>query len=246
MGKTMVWAHRGASGYAPENTIPSFALAKEQGADGVELDVQLSRDGELVVIHDERIDRTCNGTGRVVDYTLDELKRLDAGKTVPDYGRTDLGKAEIPTLKEVYELLKGSGMMINVELKTGIIFYEDIEQKVMELTARMGMEDVVIYSSFNHASMVKCKQLNPLAKCGLLYGDGTLFMNEYAKRLGMDYLHPALYNLQYKGFTEMCRRDGIPLHVWTVNEKEYIQKMYELEVAAIISNYPDRCMALRP
>lgn len=159
--------------------------------------------------------------------------------------RSDLGRAEIPTLGEVYDLLKGSGMTINVEIKSGIIFYKDIEEKVLKLTAEKGLEDVVIYSSFNHASMVKCKQLNSQAKCGLLYADGTLFMEQYAKQLGMDYLHPALYNLQYEGFVDASKKADIPLHVWTVNEETHIRKVYELGVAAVITNYPDLCLELR-
>ena len=245
MKKTFVWAHRGASGYAPENTLAAFELAKRQEADGVELDVQLSKDGEVIVMHDERVDRTCNGTGLVRDFTLAQLKRLSPDRVMPDYDRGSLGRAEIPTLDEVFELLRGSGMTINVELKNGIIFYEGLEEKVLNMAAAMGMEDVVIYSSFHHASMVKCKQLNPAAKCGLLYADGTLFMNEYAKRLGMDYLHPAGYHLQDAGFVEACRSDQVPLHVWTINEEEDISRMYALGVEAVISNYPDRCLALR-
>ena len=104
---TKVWAHRGASAYAPENTIPAFRLAMEQGADGIELDVQLSKDGKLVVIHDEWVDRTSNGKGRVVDMTCQELKKLDFSCGMADYPF-----ARIPTLREVYGLLRGSSMTV--------------------------------------------------------------------------------------------------------------------------------------
>ena len=116
--KTKVWAHRGASAYAPENTLEAFQLAVEQKADGVELDVQMTKDGKLVVIHDETIDRTSGGHGRVMDYTLAELKEMKFNRTHPEYA-----DAAIPTLAEVYELLKPVGLEINVEIKTGIIFY---------------------------------------------------------------------------------------------------------------------------
>ena len=111
--KTKVWAHRGASAYAPENTLEAFLLAAEQGADGVELDVQLTKDGEMVVVHDEEIDRVSDGSGFVKDYTLAELKNLNFNKTHPEYQNV-----KIPTLREVYEALKPTGMTINVELKT--------------------------------------------------------------------------------------------------------------------------------
>lgn len=237
---TEVWGHRGASGYAPENTLDAFALALEQGADGIELDVQLTKDGELVVIHDERIDRTGSGIGFVKDYTLAELKKMEFNRTIPGYKAVTL-----PTLKEVYELCREKRNTVNVEIKTGIIFYPGIEDKVLELTASMGMEDRVIYSSFNHQTMVNIKKMNPQAVCGLLYEDGYLNMDYYCQELGMDALHPALYNLQYEGFREACRQKKIPLHVWTVNEPEHIRLMYHMQVEAIITNYPDRALKLR-
>ena len=124
MKQIKIYAHRGASAYAPENTLPAFQAAMEQGADGIELDVHLSRDGELVVIHDEELDRTTNGTGLVKDHTLAELKKLCA-----DNGMSGYGDVRIPTLQEVLELVKPSGMLVNIELKTGILWYEGIEKK---------------------------------------------------------------------------------------------------------------------
>ncbi|MGN0294472.1 MAG: glycerophosphodiester phosphodiesterase [Lachnospiraceae bacterium] len=237
---TQVWGHRGASGYAPENTLDAFALALEQGADGIELDVQLTKDGELVVIHDERIDRTGSGSGFVRDYTLAELKKLEFNRTIPGYKSVTL-----PTLKEVYELFQNNQKKINVEIKTGIFFYPGIEDKVLELTAYMGMEERVIYSSFNHQTMVNIKKMNPKTVCGLLYSDGYLHMDRYCREVGMDALHPELYNLQYEGFREACRQKKIPLHVWTVNEPEHIRLMYDMQVEAIITNYPDRALEMR-
>ena len=126
--KTKVWAHRGASAYAPENTLEAFQLAVDQKADGVELDVQMTKDGKLVVIHDGTIDRTSDGHGRVMDHTLSELKKMKFNRTHPEYA-----DATIPTLAEVYELLKPAGLEINVEIKTGIIFYPEIEERLYRL-----------------------------------------------------------------------------------------------------------------
>ena len=136
------------------------------GADGVELDVQLTKDDQMVVIHDELIDRTSDGRGWVKDMTLEELRKYNYNKTHPEYEHAD-----IPTLREVYELLKPTGLTINVELKTGIVFYEELERKVIELTKEMGMEDKVLYSSFNHYTCVKLHELNPEAYVGFLYAD---------------------------------------------------------------------------
>lgn len=117
---TKVWAHRGASGYAPENTLEAFKKAEKMKADGVELDVQLTKDGELVVIHDETVDRVSGEKGFVKDYTLKELKRLNVSKHMPSYDK----KTRIPTLDEVFDLLKNTEMTINIELKNGIVQYK--------------------------------------------------------------------------------------------------------------------------
>ena len=173
--KTKVWAHRGASGYAPENTLDAFRKAVEMGADGIELDVQMTKDGELVVIHDETIDRVSNGKGWVKDYTYEELKKFNFNKTHLEYT-----KEEIPTLEQVYLLIKPTNLTINVEIKTGIVFYPGIEGRVLELTERLGMKERVIYSSFNHYTIRKIKELDPQAKTGMLYEDGIIDAVDYA------------------------------------------------------------------
>lgn len=229
-----IWAHRGASGYAPENTLEAFKLAAELGADGVELDVQLTKDREIVVIHDERIDRTSDGSGYVADHTLKELRRYNYNRTKPEYPHAD-----IPTLREVLELLKPTTLTINIELKTGVNFYPGIEQAVLELVKNMRMEDRVIYSSFNHSSIRKIKELSPTARTGLLYCDGTADMPDYAKRLGAEALHPAMYNMRYPGFVKRCKELGVALHVWTANEPEKIRELMQYDIDAVITNYPD-------
>lgn len=253
MSRTIkVLGHRGASGYAPENTLPSFALALEQGADGVELDVQLTKDGEIVVIHDETIDRTSNGRGWVKDMTLAELRQYDynyqnvknprtgeviqGDKVYPEYDKVD-----IPTMREVFELFRGTGKVINIEIKTGIVFYP-IAGKLLALTKEMGMEDKVIYSSFNHYTIMEIKRMKPDAVCGFLYADGTIDMPEYALDHKVEALHPALYNLQYNGFCEKCHKNGIDLNVWTVNAEEHIRLCANAGVTSIIGNYPDRAI----
>lgn len=230
----LVWAHRGASGYAPENTIEAFRLAIEQGADGIELDVQLTRDDVLVVIHDEWIDRTSDGTGWVKDFTLEELRRFNFNKTCPKYEYAD-----IPTLREVYELIKPTSLTINVEIKTGIVFYPEIERKVLELTKEMGLEDRVLYSSFNHYTCAKLRKLNPDCYVGFLFADGPIDVASYVKKHGGNALHPAVYNLQYPNFMQEAAKNGLDVNTWTVNEKEHMAIACQLGVNAIITNYPD-------
>ncbi len=232
----LVWAHRGASGYAPENTIPAFQKAIEMKADGIELDIQLTKDDQIVVIHDEKINRTSDGKGWVKDYTLKELRKFNYNKKFPEYGHVD-----IPTMREVFELIRPTDLTINIELKTGVFFYDHLEEKIIALTKEMDMEDRVIYSSFNHYTIMKIKELDPNAKAGFLYMDGTIDMPEYGRDHGVDALHPALYNLQYPDFLKKCKEFGLDLNVWTINEKEYMKMCIEADVHAIITNYPDVC-----
>lgn len=234
MNKIKVWAHRGASAYAPENTLEAFALAVKMGADGIELDVQMTKDGYLVVIHDETIDRVSNGNGFVRDYTLRELKRFQFNKNYPEYK-----DSRIPTLKEVYELLRDTSLCVNVELKTGIYFYDGLEERVLELTKRMRMDEQVWYSSFNHASIRKIKEISPESKTGVLYADGIWEAAAYVKQLGADALHPALHNLQYAHFAERVRKLGLQVHTWTVNTLEQVEMCRKIGVDAIITDYPD-------
>ena len=233
--RPLIWAHRGASGEAPENTLPAFALAAEQGADGVELDVQKTADGALVICHDEKIDRTSNAKGWLKDYTLAHLRGLDFS-----YGKLQYEGEKIPTLEEVLDLLSPTDLTVNIELKTGIFFYPGIEEKVIGLVEKMGWQERVILSSFNHYSVVKVAELAPWAKRGLLYMDGPVDMPGYAKGLGVDAVHPALYNLQYPNFLEDCAKAGLDINVWTVDEYEYMKLCKQMGVHAIITNYPKK------
>ena len=234
MNRILVWAHRGASGIMPENTLASFQKAAELGADGVELDIQLTKDGELVVIHDETVDRTTDGKGWVKDYTFEEIRKLNACNTFHD-----AGTFQIPTMKEVFELLKPTGLTINIELKTGIIDYSGIEEKIVALTHEEGFEDRVIYSSFNHYSIMKIQKLDPKAITAFLYSDGPLDMPEYGKEHHVNALHPALYNLRMPDFMKKCHEYGLDVNVWTVNTEEYAKLCIQAGVNAIITNYPD-------
>lgn len=233
--KTSVWAHRGASGYVPENTLEAFQKAVEMGADGVELDVQLSKDGKLVVIHDETLQRVSDGFGYVKDYTLEELKKLDVSKPISGY-RT----VRIPTLEEVLELLRPTGLTINIECKTGIFFYPGLEEKVVNLITDMHMTDRIWCSSFHHESVLKVQRLCPDIKTGFLVSDIIVDVAEYTKKHGVMALHPAIYHTQDINLIRNCKENGLKVHIWTVNEPEDMKRFAAEGVDAIITNYPDR------
>ncbi|MCR5214965.1 MAG: glycerophosphodiester phosphodiesterase [Eubacterium sp.] len=231
----LIWGHRGASGYAPENTLPAFKLAADMGADGVELDIQETRDGVIVVCHDEKVDRTSNGAGWIKDMTYEEIRKLDFS-----YGNAAYEGTRIPTMEEVFDLLKDTGITINIELKTGIIFYPELEEKILQMVRDNNWEDRVIYSSFNHYSVCKVKKLCPDAKVGLLYEDGPVDVAGYGERLGVNALHPAIYNLQYPDFMESCRERKLDVNVWTVNSEKDMIYCRDMGVNAIITNYPEK------
>lgn len=237
---TKVFAHRGASGYAPENTLEAFALAGEQGAQGIELDVQLTKDGEVVVIHDETIDRVSTGKGAVRDYTLEELRRFSFHNHKKEYEGV-----QIPTLREVLEQVKPGGMEVNIELKTGIYWYPGLEEKTVELVKAAGMENRVIYSSFNHYSVQKILELDGEAETAYLYSDVLLNVENYAKNTGVCGLHPAVYHLKMADFLESYRKSGLKVRVWTVNDEADMRQFIEKDLEAVITNYPDRALRVR-
>ena len=151
----------------PENTLPAFeAAAKLPNVTGVELDVQLSKDGEIVVFHDESVSRVTHGDGRIADLTFHELRGLRF--------KHDDSQAFIPTLREVLELLKPyciqRGLLINIELKTGVIHYRNIEKMTVSLVKELGMQDYIVYSSFWPESLRLIKQYDPNSETGMLAG----------------------------------------------------------------------------
>ena len=242
MGKireTKVWAHRGASGYRPENTMEAFELAIKQGADGIELDVHTSADGQLIVIHDETVDRVTDGTGLVGEKTLKVLKELKVSTSAELEGIY-----RIPTLQEVLDLMRTTDMMVNIELKNSICFYPGMEEKVLKAVKEMKMEEQLIYSSFNHYSLLKMKQLDSQVQTGILFSDGWVNPAMYAKNLGINAVHPAVYHLKYPQFREEVKRAGLKMHVWTADKPEHIQLVKEAGAEAVITDYPDRAIAL--
>lgn len=234
MSKPLVIAHRGASRTAPENTLAAFSKALEMGADGLELDIQLTYDGKIVVIHDETVDRTSDGSGPVKDKTLKELKALDFGGWFsPEYS-----KERIPELAEVMELLSGWYGLLNIELKNGPVFYPGIEEKTLSVVARYGMRDRVIISSFNHYSLVEVKKLEPGIRTGILYMSGLYEPWNYAKTIGANAIHPFFYNIVPE-IIDGCRKNGIAVNPFTVDSPEHIRTIAGAGVDGIITNVPD-------
>jgi len=238
--KTKIWAHRGASGYAPENTMEAFRLAYNLKADGIELDIHMTKDGHLVVAHDDTIDRCSNGTGRIADMTLKELKSYDFSNHIPGYKNIS-----IPTLEEVLYFVKSTNMTVNIEIKSGIVNYIGIEEKALSLVEKLGLKKRVIYSSFNHYSLMHIKQIDKTVPIGLLYSEAIVDPHIYAQYLKAEAIHPFYYTLALPGIVNKCQEKGILVNPWTINTEEYLAWMFKEGVNAVITNFPDVALSVR-
>ncbi|MEA4882570.1 MAG: glycerophosphodiester phosphodiesterase [Clostridia bacterium] len=227
----LILGHRGMPVSAPENTIPSFRQAMRAGADGIELDVHLSKDGQLVVIHDEKVDRTTDGSGLVRDKTLAELLGLNAAAK---FGR-DCAPHRIPTLAEVVDEVGAECTLLNIEIKSGIVLYPGIEQELVAFVRKRALEGKVIFSSFNHYSLMQLKQIAPDLRVGLLYMEALVEPWRYARRIGADALHPAHYTV-FPEFVAGAHATGIAVNAWTVDKPDDLVRMIRSGVDAVITN----------
>ncbi len=223
------FAHRGARGYEPENTLLSFRKAMELHAEWIELDVY-PVEGELVIIHDLRLERTTNGAGFIWKQSLEYLRSLDAGKG-----------EKIPLLPEVFDLLDRN-MGINIELKwpgTAELVATFLEER---LNAEIIHEEQLLVSSFIHAELQKFKQLLPSIRIGALTGDLPLGLATFADTLNAYSVHPTIEFIS-QDFVDDAHKRGLKVYVYTVNHPEELAWMVELGVDGIFTDYPDRMMA---
>jgi glycerophosphoryl diester phosphodiesterase len=234
-GRTLVIGHRGAMGYRPENTMPSFEHALALGADCVEFDVHLTRDGVPVVIHDETVDRTTNGNGPVREHSLSELQRLDAGAWFsPEYAG-----ARIPTLDEVLEWARLSGMAVDVEIKNAPIYYVGIEAKVVDALRHADMIEQAIVSSFDHQAVRLVGQLDSEVTLGVLYGarpaDAGLCL---AEQVGATVLLPHVAYARADD-VRIAHAAGLAVVPWTTSDAERICELIAMGIDGVCSNHPD-------
>jgi len=235
--KPLNFAHRGASGHAPANTMAAFLLAAEMGADGIELDVHLSADVELVVIHDHAVDSTTDGQGPVSALSLAELQQLDAGS----WFAPRFAGERIPTLRQVLEAV-GQRLLINVEIKVAPGHHPPtLEREVVRLIEEGGMVDRVLISSFSPRSLRRVRRLNRRIPLGLLYSrpaPAVLPALLHWLRLSYDALHPH-HSLVDARAIARARERGQRVNVWTVNDAREMRRMCDLGMDGIITNYPD-------
>lgn len=229
-----VFAHRGYSGRFPENTMLAFREAEKTGCYGIELDVQTTKDGVVVIFHDETLDRVSDGTGYVRDYTYEELKQFNVAKNWDG----KYGFQGIPTFDEYCAWVKDTRLVTNVEIKTGVYYYEDLEKKTIEIIRKYGLESRILFSSFNHSSIVRTKEMAPEIPVGaLLDHQGLGNAGYYCHELGFQCYHPGIKGLD-QATVENCRKYGVTVNVWTVNDMGDLERIYEWGCDGAITNYP--------
>jgi glycerophosphoryl diester phosphodiesterase len=233
----LIIGHRGAMGYAPENTIASYELAIRQGVEMVECDVHLSKDGVPVVLHDHSLERTTNGTGLVREHTIDELKRLDAGS----WKGAEFTGERLPTLDELLAWCS-SRVALSIEVKNGPAFYEGIEERVVELVRKHGMLDRANVISFDHLAIKRIRELEPRLSAGVLFAARFVDAPAVARAADADVILPAYY-FATRDVIEQAHAGGLAVSVWTVNDPDLARHLAEIGVDAIATNYPDRIKA---
>ncbi len=240
--KPVIFAHRGASGYAPENTLAAFKKAVDLGADAIELDVKLSGDGVPVVIHDQTTDRTTNGTGDVRKYSIEQLQQLDAGGKF----NAEFSNERIPTLAEVFETV-GRRIYINIELTNYRSPQDGLAEKVMGVIHQYALDDWVMFSSFLPGNILSVKKRKPEIPAALLCQPGragALARGMIGRWVSSAVVHP-YYTDMTQAFLSQEKSHGRMVNVWTVNESSEMRKLMELGVNGLITDYPDRALTLR-
>lgn len=234
-------AHRGFSGIYPENTMLAFRKAIEIGADGIELDVHLSKDGQVMIIHDEALKRTTGLDGVVSDYTRAELEKISAGKTKND----EFGFTPIPSLEEYLAFMaEHKDKFTNIELKTAPVYYPEIEEKTLELVRKFDLEKNIIYSSFNWLSIERMQRLGTISETGLLFSGMKLYNQAHIiKSLGINYFHPDFNDLTDE-IVKSYLDNKVGLNVWTVNEIEDMKVCLSWNIDGLITNFPDRAISI--
>ncbi len=231
---TKNFAHRGFSANFPENTLLAFEKAIEAGAEGIEFDVHLTRDGIPVIHHDEKLERTTNGTGLIGKYTFDELQQLDASGKFKGL----VPPQRIPSLRQYFELVSGANIISNIELKNNVIQYPEIEQRVLDLIEEFNAQGDVIVSSFNHYSIRSFKKLAPEIQTGVLEESQIVNPGEYAKSLKAENYHPYFHSLTDE-IIQNLHAHQIKINAWTINDSNDMLAAIKMKLDGIITNYPD-------
>ena len=235
---TNIIAHRGFSGMYPENSLLAFQKALELGVDGIELDVHLSRDGQVVIAHDEKLDRVAGRRDRIQDLSASELQQVEIrGGSLDERGQT------VPTLAQYFRLVKDKNVFTNIELKNTLAC-KGLEREVLTLIDAFGLRERVLFSSFNHHSLSKLLKLAPEMRCACLVACRLERGGEYAKTRGFSFVNPHYAALDDESIAEI-HGAGVGIQAWTVDDPAVIQYLYSRDVFGVITNRPDMAISVR-
>lgn len=235
-----IFAHRGASASYPENTLPAFEEAARVAVDGVELDVQRTKDGVLVVNHDEKIHRTSNGKGRLKDHTFEELRALDFGSWKDE----KFAGTKIPTLEEVLQVFQHTAHIINIEIKTDVLQYPEIEDQVIALVEQYGMTERILYSSFDHTMVETLLEKAPQNTTAALFEKILVNLHDYGQAIGTKDLHISLVAAKRGVIRDSIERGSV-FRVYTINKIEDYDLMEQLGVEAIFTDHAEKMLRHR-
>ncbi|MDE0562933.1 glycerophosphodiester phosphodiesterase [Exiguobacterium sp. B2(2022)] len=223
------FAHRGVMALQPENTMSAFRLALDAGADGIETDVHLTKDDELVLIHDETLERTTDGSGLVSSYTLDELRRFNAGVRSSQ-------QEVIPTLQELLELVRDESIRLNLEVKTDVLRYVGIESRLLDTIESSGINPSrILFSSFNHETVHRLKKMRPDIEAAILLAQPLYDTVGYLESVGADSVHPHIDRITNEEIQSL-QRHGVPVRPYTIKTEAQLDRCRTLQVDAIFVN----------
>ncbi len=242
-GMTKIISHRGAFKYAPQNTIPAFLKAFEIGANGIEFDVQMTKDNELVICHDYTIDETSNAKGKIKDFTLEELKKFDFGiKYSPEFKNT-----RIPTLEEVLKIAN-KFEIINIEIKSQAEKNEEVVKRVIECVKENNFTNDAVYSSFDFEVLKIMQKLDNTLKLGALFTTADFSREnkairkiEKVKANSLQAIHPNARFLR-RQYVEECHKNGIMVNCWGANSTKKITQMFDIGCDLIITDEVERAI----
>ena len=242
---TKIYGHRGSKGHYPENSMLAFEKAIEAGVHGIELDVHLTKDGEIVVIHDATLDRTTTGSGYIKDYTLADIREFSVGAKFTEfkYYNESWNAQVVPTLEEVLILFKMHDLEVNIELKTYEISYVRIEEKLLDVIQKTGYDkERIVHSSFHLPTLLRLQKLDRSAKIAWLLASTIPMPQDYLEALNFEALHmdkDVVLNDSMYWYDIVDR-----LRIWIVNDVYEMKQLIELGVDAIITDYPDIAVSL--
>lgn len=235
----LIYAHRGSSVKYPENTMLAFEKAISTGANGIELDVQLTRDKEVVIFHDWRLDRVFNKPGKISDYTLAELKGMDAGKWKGNQFRG----IKIPSLEEFMQFASRNKFVINIELKNFFSSHNGLENKVIRLLNKYQLVQQTVISTFNPLSLNLLKELDSRLRLALLYFGHLDKPWEFANKCRCEFIHPPFSEIS-KEMIQECHERQLKVIPYHINDKDTMIRMYQDGVDGFITSRPKTAVTL--